>query len=100
MMKIMPVAIPVQTITASKPNPANKVTGDNNFSELFQKSIQSLNDSQLKADETVQKFLTGEVQDIHTVMIALGEARLAMQLAVEVRNKLVEAYQEIYRMQV
>ena len=47
-----------------------------------------------------QQFFTGEVTDVHEVMVAGQEAGLAFALMVEVRNKLVEAYQELSRMQV
>jgi len=96
----MPVALPVPKGTLPKTNPANTITEVNSFKDVFDKAINNLNDKQLNANENVQKFLTGEIQDIHTVMIAMEEAKLSMQLAVEVRNKLVEAYQELSRMQV
>jgi len=96
----MPVALPVQKGTLPETNPANTITKTNSFKDIFDKAINNLNDSQLNANENVQKFLAGEIQDIHTVMIAMEEAKLSMQLAVEVRNKLVEAYQELSRMQV
>jgi len=100
-MQIMPVALPVQSGAALKTAPVSTSSeSGGSFKELFDKAINSLNASQLNADANVQKFLTGEVQDLHTVMIAMEEARLSMQLAVEVRNKLVEAYQELSRMQV
>jgi flagellar hook-basal body complex protein FliE len=70
------------------------------FGEILNKALDDVNSAQLKADGLVKKFLTGEIQDIHQVTIAMEEARLMMQLAVEVRNKIVEAYQEISRIQV
>ncbi|KJS10871.1 MAG: flagellar hook-basal body protein FliE [Peptococcaceae bacterium BRH_c8a] len=99
-MQIMPIALPVTKGTLPKTNPANTIAETNSFKDVFDKTINNLNDKQLNANENVQKFLTGEIQDIHTVMIAMEEAKLSMQLAVEVRNKLVEAYQELSRMQV
>jgi flagellar hook-basal body complex protein FliE len=44
-------------------------------------------------------FIAGEVDDLHTVMIATEEARLSLELAVQVRNKCIEAYKEISNMQ-
>ncbi len=103
-MKIMPVAVPLQTTAVSAPRGQLVKDGpaadETSFKEIFDKALQNLNESQLKAEETVKKFLTGEITDVHTVMIALEEAKLTMQLAVEVRNKIVEAYQELSRMQV
>lgn len=69
------------------------------FSEVLDGALKNLNDSQIKADNTAVQFLAGDIQDIHQVTIAMEEAKLTMQLAVEVRNKVIEAYQEISRMQ-
>ncbi len=102
-MNILPVAVPIlEKGTPVAPSaPAGTDAGKSeSFSDIFGKAMQNLNDIQLNADETVKKFLTGEVTDLHTVVIALEKAKLSMQLAVEVRNKLIEAYQEISRMQV
>jgi len=74
--------------------------GSGSFSDILNNAIGKLNDTQIRADNLAMEFLTGEVQDLHQVTIAMQEAKLSMQLAVEVRNKVVEAYQEISRMQV
>jgi flagellar hook-basal body complex protein FliE len=71
-----------------------------NFNDILKNSIKSLNDSQLQADQLSQKLALGENVDLHEVMIASQKAQIALNLAVEVRNKAVEAYQEIMRMQV
>ncbi|MDA8210598.1 MAG: flagellar hook-basal body complex protein FliE [Clostridia bacterium] len=95
-MKIVQQAVPLQIPeTVSK----IKYAEDAGFGGLLNKAIDKLNQTEIKADEVTQKFLVGEIQDIHQVTIALQEAKLTMQLAVEVRNKIVEAYQEISRMQ-
>jgi flagellar hook-basal body complex protein FliE len=98
-MKILPTALPLQFEPVNQ-TPGNKKTASNSFNNIFDKALENLNSSQLNSEETVKKFLTGEVKDLHTVMIALEEAKLTMQLAVEVRNKLIEAYQEMSRMQI
>ncbi len=74
--------------------------GEGSFSEVLSSALNKLNETQVKADSLSMELLTGEVQDIHQVTIAMQEAKLSMQLAVEVRNKVIEAYQEISRMQV
>ncbi|MEW6697228.1 MAG: flagellar hook-basal body complex protein FliE [Bacillota bacterium] len=95
-MVIVPQAMPLQIPeTVSKP----KYAEDAGFGGVLNEAINKLNQTELKADEAVQRFLIGEIQDIHQVTIPLQEAKLTMQLAVEVRNKIVEAYQEISRMQ-
>lgn len=96
--------LPVPLILAQPPSGADKqvkaVDGGQSFGEILGGALDQVNGAQLKADDMVKKFLTGEIKDIHQVTIATEEARLMMQLAVEVRNKIVEAYQEISRMQV
>ncbi|MFZ5648335.1 MAG: flagellar hook-basal body complex protein FliE [Bacillota bacterium] len=74
--------------------------GDKSFGGVLVNALKDVNDAQVKADEVTKKFLVGEIQDIHQVTIATEQAKLMLQLAVEVRNKVVEAYQEISRMQV
>jgi flagellar hook-basal body complex protein FliE len=53
-----------------------------------------------KSDATIKGFAIGEVTDIHEVTIAVEEAQIAFNLLLEIRNKLLETYQEVMRMQV
>jgi len=69
------------------------------FENIISSEIEKLNNQQIKADELTQGFISGEVEDVHTVLIATEEARLSLELAVQVRNKCVEAYKEINNMQ-
>jgi flagellar hook-basal body complex protein FliE len=69
------------------------------FSEFLKNSITDVNNLQLEAGKMRQQLVTGEITDIHQVMIASEKASISLQFAVQVRNKLVEAYQEIMRMQ-
>lgn len=68
------------------------------FAEMVGNAIDKVNASQAQADNAVQSFMTGETTEIHQVMLQMEQARLSMMMAVEVRNKSVEAYQEISRM--
>lgn len=70
------------------------------FAEMLNNSLKELSSTKSKADALTVGFFTGEVQDFHQVAIAMQESSLTMQLAIEVRNKVVEAYQEISRMQI
>ena len=69
------------------------------FGKFFKDALDSVNDSQLKADENDKKVITGEI-DVQDAMISAEEARIQMELVMQIRNKLVESYQEISRMQV
>ena len=68
------------------------------FSETLKKFMSDVNSMQNKASEAKEKLVTGEITDVHEVMIAVEEANTSMELMLEMRNKIVEAYQEIMRM--
>lgn len=76
------------------------VKGSVSFREVLEKSLGEVNNLQHIAEEKIQKFATGEVTDLREVMVAAEEANLAFQFTLEIRNKIVEAYQEISRLQV
>jgi flagellar hook-basal body complex protein FliE len=63
-------------------------------------TLGSVNQQLARADQAMQQLAAGETQSLHQVMIALEEARLGVQLVAQVRNRLLEAYQEVIRMQV
>jgi len=73
---------------------------DVGFGDALKNAIQEVNALQNQSAEMKTKLVTGEIQDIHQVMIASEKANLAFQLTLQIRNKVVEAYQEIMRMQV
>ncbi|RJX27869.1 MAG: flagellar hook-basal body complex protein FliE [Dethiobacter sp.] len=69
------------------------------FTDVLFKALKEVNQLQLKADEVTEKMVLGELDDVHQVMLMTEKAKLALQLTVQIRNKLVEAYQEVSRMQ-
>lgn len=73
--------------------------GNTSFKDLIQEEMARVNHMQLKADDMTDKFIAGEIDDLHSVMIATEEARLSLELAVQLRNKCIEAYREINNMQ-
>ena len=70
------------------------------FGEILKDAISTVNELQKQSDQQIQKLMTGESQDLHTTVIAMQKADLSFQMMMQVRNKLVQAYQEIMRMQV
>ena len=70
------------------------------FPQVLEEVVNNTNDLQQKASVLAEKFVLGEVTDLHEVMIAAEEAGVALELVMEIRNKLVEAYQELMRMAV
>ncbi len=70
------------------------------FAQWLERSLAETNTKLIAADQQVQRLALGETDNLHHVMISLEEAKLSFQLMVQVRNKLLEAYQDILRMQV
>jgi flagellar hook-basal body complex protein FliE len=62
--------------------------------------IENASGAEAKSDQLVEALAKGEPTDVHSVMVAMTEAELAFRTVVEVRNRLIEAYQEIQRMPV
>lgn len=74
-----------------------KKDGQSAFSDVLNGVIKDVNKAQHTADQSVQKFATGEIKDVHQVMIAMNEADVAFKLMMEIRNKLLGAYKEIIK---
>jgi len=72
---------------------------DPTFSQTLRQSIQRVDQAQRQADRAVVDLVTGRQQNLHQTMIAMEQADLAFQTMMQIRNKLVVAYEEIFRMQ-
>ncbi len=70
------------------------------FSDLLGKAVAEVNAKQGAAGEAISGLMSGQGVSLHQAMISMQEANLSFQLMVEVRNKLLESYQELMRMQV
>jgi len=68
------------------------------FDEMLTGFLQDVNHMQNHADQSIQKMVAGEVKDVHQVMLAVGEAKVAFNLMLEIRNKTLDAYNELIRM--
>jgi flagellar hook-basal body complex protein FliE len=75
-------------------------SGGASFADALKDAVQGANRLQHEADDTVRRFATGDIEDVHQVMLALDRADLSFRMTLEVRNKLVEAYQEVMRLPV
>jgi flagellar hook-basal body complex protein FliE len=80
---------------ATKPADAQK-----EFSAFLKDALNKVNNEQLQASQLTEKLAKGENVDLHKVMIASQKASISLQLTLEVRNKVIEAYQEMMRMQI
>ena len=97
---ISPVS-PIQPITLpeiARVNPAD--TGAGGFQSVLQGIIGHVENSQTQAKQSTETFLTGGNEELHSVALAAQRASLEFELFLQVRNKVVSAYQEIMRMQV
>lgn len=70
------------------------------FAAWMGQEIGRVNHQVARADALVQKLALGEADNLHQVMVALDEARVGFQLMAQVRNRAIEAYQDLLRMQV
>lgn len=82
----------------------NDVKGNNensqvNFGQILEDKLSEVNDKQVSAQEISKQFVEGDDVDVHQVMLSTEEAKLSLDLAIQVRNKLVDAYQELSKMQ-
>jgi flagellar hook-basal body complex protein FliE len=77
-----------------------KVTGTTSFVDALKDSINKVGELEKEADNEVQKLAKMETQDIHNTMIAVEKADLTFQMMMQIRNKIISAYEEIMRMQV
>ncbi|HVN05703.1 MAG TPA: flagellar hook-basal body complex protein FliE [Bryobacteraceae bacterium] len=70
------------------------------FGKILSGSIDKLESLNREATDAAQKFITGENQELHNVVLATQKATLAFDLGLQVRNKVVDAYQEVMKMQI
>lgn len=70
------------------------------FQNVFEKAIAGVQDLRQTADQGIERFLAGEGEELHSVVMATQKAEMAFELFLQVRNKVVSAYQEIMRMQI
>ncbi len=81
----------------SKPFAPAAKPGSPSFERLLGRFVDEVSDLQKDVDASVRKGATGEPEEIHDMLLAVNKAELSFRLLVEVRNKLVEAYQEVMR---
>ncbi|MDK2562681.1 flagellar hook-basal body complex protein FliE [Romboutsia sedimentorum] len=82
-------------IVSESGNEAEKVE----FSDIIKDAINKVNEKQVNANENIESLIKGENVTMHDVMLSMQESQISMQLMLEVRNKLFDAYQEVNRVQ-
>lgn len=96
---------PVNSVQTSQVNPINSASNGvakagSDFGKFLTDALNGVDALQKNAEAASLGLATGQIQDIHTVMIAEQKASLALNMTVQVRNKVIESYQEIMRMQI
>ena len=79
--------------------PAGQPSSGGAFQDVLSGAIQRVESFSQNASASVERFLSGENEEIHTTILATQQAELSMELFMQARNKVVSAYQEIMRMQ-
>lgn len=87
-------------VTPEMPAECKPGQGVEDFGKMLAEALNDVNSASVEAGRLVNDFAAGKNVDIHQVMLASERASVAMQLTLQVRNKLLEAYQEISRMQI
>ncbi len=90
-----------QGLPSVKPLVDEKIQDDQkSFAKTLEQFVNDVNSLQNQANVSIEKLATGEIADVHQVMKAVEEAGIAMEFMLEIRNKIIDAYQEIMRMPV
>ena len=92
----------LQTILPEK-DPSTKQmpeTSSTPFGDYVKRSLTEVNGQMLNADQAINDLATGKNQDIHNTMIAMKKAEISFELVLQIRNKLMTAFDEIRRMSI
>lgn len=81
------------------PQETGEVDGDS-FAEMLGGAIQSVDETMKESDQVTADFVAGKTENVHDVMIAMQRSQVSFQMMVEIRNKVLDAYHEISRMQI
>lgn len=92
----------IRSNNSNIPGPAAPSQGEGvkSFADTLKDAVQNVNQAQKEADVKMQELATGKNHNIHEVMLTTEKADISLRLMTQVRNKIIEAYQEIMKMQV
>lgn len=81
--------------------PASSPVADGkSFSDVLRESVDKVNQDQQSADQAIKELVAGRSKNIHETMLAIERADASLKMMMQVRNKILDAYKEIMRMQV
>jgi flagellar hook-basal body complex protein FliE len=93
------VIAPIPNIAAEAAQNAGEVS-PSNFKDLLKKALTDLNASQVGANDAIKSLATGGEENLHDVIIAMEKASMTLQYGIQIRNKVLEAYQSVIQMQI
>ena len=100
MLPIEPESSRISALVDPQKQQANKTKPDVKFTDTLSEFVGDVNSLQLESIEKTEAFIKGEPVDIHDVMISSQKAKTSFELLMELRNKALELYKEVNRMQV
>ena len=99
MMDDIKIQVPVQTPAGTSITSKQGLSSNSSsFGEMLTNSINQVNRLQVAADSNINNFVTGKQPDIHRTMIAMEKASISFELLMQIRNKVISAYDKIMRM--
>ena len=91
---------PVTGATTPAGGPTGPASMDETFGTLVRNAVEKLEKNQQQSEQEIARAVAGESPDLHRTIVTLQTTELNFQLALQVRNKVINAYEEIMRMQV
>ncbi|ASJ54356.1 flagellar hook-basal body complex protein FliE [Brevibacillus sp. M2.1A] len=88
---------PIRTPSVNKPTPAEV---SQEFSSFLSDAMNKVNQAQVESSNLADRFAAGEITDLHQLTVAGQKASVMLQMTMQVRNKMIESYQEIMRMSI
>jgi flagellar hook-basal body complex protein FliE len=91
-----------QSLKAEGLTPTDEQFGKNGmgFGDILKNSIEEVNKNQMESDRAMKELIAGRTKNIHETMLTIERADTSLKMAMQVRNKILEAYREVMRMQV
>lgn len=95
------LANPATSVNTPSVFPASGEQADGNtFQSMFHSAVNTVQASSDASDKAIEDFLSGNTEDVHSTALAVQRADLTFEMFMQVRNKVVSAYQEVMKMQV
>lgn len=85
---------------ASTQSTSDSSSADSSFAQMLKEGMQHVNETQSDADHAVKELLAGRSKNIHETMLLMEKADMTFKMAMQVRNKIIDAYREVMKMQV